>query len=172
MYAERNRRPARTFTEEAYAALFAHRWPGNVRELQNVIERAVLLCKDEKVDAGNLHIDPAFAPPPSSAVLQPAVQPTMPAPPSPQSAPTNASTPAMAQRDLLDLCRAIINTPLPQLDGESMDMFALLEGPLVTAALERTKGNKQAAANLLGIYRPRLYSIIRKHGLREEGKEA
>jgi DNA-binding NtrC family response regulator len=36
---------ARTFSEEALAALQRFRWPGNVRELQNVIERAVLLGK-------------------------------------------------------------------------------------------------------------------------------
>ena len=28
-------------------------------------------------------------------------------------------------------------------------------------------GNKQAAANMLGIYRPRLYSMIKKHDLKE-----
>ena len=36
---------ARSFSEEALAALQGFRWPGNVRELQNVIERAVLLGK-------------------------------------------------------------------------------------------------------------------------------
>ncbi|HEV8486046.1 MAG TPA: helix-turn-helix domain-containing protein [Blastocatellia bacterium] len=39
---------------------------------------------------------------------------------------------------------------------------------MVGAALSRTKGNKQAAANLLGVYRPRLYSMIKKHNLLSE----
>jgi DNA-binding NtrC family response regulator len=39
----------RGFADEALAALQRHRWPGNVRELQNVIERAVLLGKTDKV---------------------------------------------------------------------------------------------------------------------------
>jgi len=39
----------RDFTDEAMAALQAYRWPGNVRELQNVIERAVLLGKGDRV---------------------------------------------------------------------------------------------------------------------------
>ena len=31
--------------------LYGYSWPGNVRELRNVIERAVLLCKSETVEA-------------------------------------------------------------------------------------------------------------------------
>lgn len=34
-------------SREAMAALQSHQWPGNIRELQNVIERAVILCKAE-----------------------------------------------------------------------------------------------------------------------------
>ena len=52
-----------------------------------------------------------------------------------------------------------------------MDVFAELERAIVTAALERTKGNKQAAANLLGLYRPRLYSMLRKHNLHSTIRE-
>ncbi|MBI1248615.1 response regulator [bacterium] len=37
------------FSAEAVAALQRYRWPGNVRELQNVIERAVLLSKNEEI---------------------------------------------------------------------------------------------------------------------------
>jgi NtrC-family two-component system response regulator AlgB len=42
------------FTPQASAALTAYGWPGNVRELRNVIERAVILCQDEKVDIRHL----------------------------------------------------------------------------------------------------------------------
>jgi transcriptional regulator of acetoin/glycerol metabolism len=38
---------------------------------------------------------------------------------------------------------------------------------VVKAALDRTKGNKQAAAALLGLYRPRLYSMIKRHNLED-----
>jgi len=38
-----------------------------------------------------------------------------------------------------------------------------IEKQVIMKTLERTGGNKQAAANLLGIYRPRLYSKIRKY---------
>jgi DNA-binding NtrC family response regulator len=38
-----------------------------------------------------------------------------------------------------------------------------IERLVIEKTLQRTGGNKQAAANLLGIYRPRLYSKIRKY---------
>jgi two-component system response regulator HydG len=42
-----------------------------------------------------------------------------------------------------------------------------IEREVIYQTLKRTKGNKQAAANVLGIYRPRLYSKIRKYNLTE-----
>ncbi len=42
------------FTDEAVVALQRHSWPGNVRELQNVVERAVLLGKGDKISLEDL----------------------------------------------------------------------------------------------------------------------
>lgn len=54
--------------------------------------------------------------------------------------------------------RATADTsPLPTLEA--------LERDAITRALERTGGNKRAAAALLGLYRPTLYSKLKKHGL-------
>ena len=46
---EETGKTVRDFTSEALALLQQYRWPGNVRELQNVIERAVLLGKTDRV---------------------------------------------------------------------------------------------------------------------------
>jgi two-component system NtrC family response regulator/two-component system response regulator HydG len=35
-------------------ALLSHDWPGNVRELENVVERAVVLCKSAELTADDL----------------------------------------------------------------------------------------------------------------------
>lgn len=43
-------------TRAAERALSQHRWPGNVRELKNAIERAVLLCRDGRIEAADLAI--------------------------------------------------------------------------------------------------------------------
>lgn len=45
--------------------------------------------------------------------------------------------------------------------------LAELERLAIVRALEHTRGNKRAAAALLGIYRPTLYSKLRKYGIME-----
>jgi transcriptional regulator of acetoin/glycerol metabolism len=57
--------------------------------------------------------------------------------------------------------------PDPKDGNEQKDIFNELESGVVLAALQRTKGNKQAAAQLLGLYRPRLYGMIKRHNLEE-----
>ena len=49
LYCEKNRKDIRSFTSEAMEALLAYHWPGNIRELENAIERAVILCLEEKI---------------------------------------------------------------------------------------------------------------------------
>jgi len=47
-------------SEEAEEVMMRYPWPGNVRELKNVIERAVILCKDRsKITPELLHLGPA-----------------------------------------------------------------------------------------------------------------
>jgi DNA-binding NtrC family response regulator len=42
------------FTDEFLKKLEAYSWPGNIRELKNVIERAVILCDGDELDASLL----------------------------------------------------------------------------------------------------------------------
>lgn len=42
------------FTDVAYAQLLKYVWPGNVRELENIIERAIILCRGNSIDADDL----------------------------------------------------------------------------------------------------------------------
>jgi two-component system response regulator FlrC len=37
--------------------LSQYSWPGNVRELENVVQRALILCENNEIDAGDLMID-------------------------------------------------------------------------------------------------------------------
>jgi NtrC-family two-component system response regulator AlgB len=48
-YGRINHRAFLGFTEEALHALRRYRWPGNVRELSNVVERAAILCRSDRV---------------------------------------------------------------------------------------------------------------------------
>ncbi len=46
--------PAKTFSTDAVDLLVTHTWPGNVRELQNVVERLLVLCKNEVIEPDDL----------------------------------------------------------------------------------------------------------------------
>ncbi|HXD31650.1 MAG TPA: sigma-54 dependent transcriptional regulator [Pyrinomonadaceae bacterium] len=120
MYAKKYDRPITGVSQAAYQRLFAHSWPGNVRELQNVLERAVLLAKGNKIEPFDLPFDNGGLPEGSAA--------------------------------------AAWDVP-PNLTLEDIEKL------VIERTLQRTGGNKQAAANLLGIYRPRLYSKIRKYNI-------
>ncbi len=49
IFAAENERHIEGFTPRAMEALMAYPWPGNVRELQNVVERAVVLCRKDLI---------------------------------------------------------------------------------------------------------------------------
>ena len=87
-----------------------------MRELQNLIERAVLLAKSERIEPSDLPLD--FA---------------------------------KSNNHLYEI-------PV-DLTLEEIEKF------VITKTLQLTLGNKQAAAQRLGIYRPRLYSKIKKYGI-------
>jgi two-component system response regulator HydG len=53
-YSKKNRKDIRNFESEAMEALLAYHWPGNIRELENAIERAVILCLEEKIALSHL----------------------------------------------------------------------------------------------------------------------
>jgi DNA-binding NtrC family response regulator len=58
--------------------------------------------------------------------------------------------------------------PAAAADGDDLSLHgavARLEKELIQKALERAKGNRSAAARLLGIGRPQLYAKLEEHGL-------
>ena len=58
-FAAQANRPLTGFTESAIERITAFDWPGNVRQLQNEVQRAVLLCEGNTVDASDLSISTA-----------------------------------------------------------------------------------------------------------------
>lgn len=53
-YAEKNGKTLRGLTPEARDILLRYDFPGNVRELENIIERAVVLSRDDVIGSGDL----------------------------------------------------------------------------------------------------------------------
>jgi transcriptional regulator of acetoin/glycerol metabolism len=125
---------------EVLEALQRYSWPGNVRELGNVIERMVIFQKRGMLDVAGL--PPAITNP--GAVAAAASSP-------PSSSATGASaTPSQGT----------------QLPAEGVDLRAVvarLEETLIDQALERTGGNRNAAAQLLGLNRTTLVEKLKRN---------
>ncbi len=53
-YAAQNHSAVKGFSKEALATLMEMPWEGNVRELENIIERAIVLARNEEIDLADL----------------------------------------------------------------------------------------------------------------------
>jgi len=166
--------------------LEAHPWPGNVRELENLVERLAVCVDAPVIRVADLpaHLRPgrAFPPPaptataplPFNAVPLAAVPMPHSEAPIPFGAPFPASFAAPAgdaeppPTPLFRLVSSAPDVPSPQLptfDGQSIDLPSLLrhlEQAYIDAALVHTRGNKKAAADLLGLQRTTLVEKLRR----------
>jgi two-component system, NtrC family, response regulator AtoC len=139
-------------TQEALDRLRSYSWPGNVRELENIIERAMILVKSERLDASDLDFGRRGQVPPGGSVPQPVTTrhkteplPTIP-PQSPAAPPAAESQTASGSRPLTERLA----------DEERREIIA---------AVDKSGNNIALAARLLGINRSTLYYRMRKHGL-------
>jgi DNA-binding NtrC family response regulator len=132
------------WTPEAEQALEAREWPGNVRALRNVVERLGVLVQGRPVTATDLE---AYATGPLKAPIEDAVGGSAPA----RDAPS-------------DLMAAPGVAP----GGGTLDL-AQLERQAIRAALAKHPGNRQQAADELGISLATLKRRLKQY--RDEGEE-
>lgn len=118
----------------AERALRAHAFPGNVRELENVLERAHALAAGEELQP----IDLMLPQPEFDLLLEPEPEPG--AQSMPEGADQDAAAPAAPGYVLVD--------GIPDDLGAYLDA---LEREAIRAALAKTRYNRTAAAQLLGI---------------------
>ncbi|MCU0922407.1 MAG: sigma 54-interacting transcriptional regulator, partial [Burkholderiaceae bacterium] len=122
--------PHKSLNADAMELLARHDWPGNIRELRNVLEQATLMTDDFSLGAQHFGALRTKVKPPVEGAREAAAPAVLP----PRAAPE-------------------VWTPLPQ-------AVAALEARSIRQALQRTGGNKLAAARLLGISRATLYQKL------------
>jgi two-component system NtrC family response regulator len=128
-------RRLRGFSPAAMAALMAHEWPGNVRELENRVKRAVVMASGALVEAWDLDLAPR-----------------------PEEAGKGASGLVGAGKDAGPVLKGFSGLKLKE-------ARALVEKELLLAALAKHKGSVAAMAKELGVSRPTLYDLMKRHSL-------
>jgi len=164
IYAQKYNKNVQGFSQTAFSQMLSYNWRGNVRELQHVVERGVLLTKNRSIESLNI---------PSNMVAASNLMPlNIPAPTllaQENNHDAGKFNFTAAENLFEEIGEFIVNNLKEPVDGANQnDIFNSIEYGVVLAALRKTSGNKQAAANLLGLYRPRLYGMIKRHNIDEK----
>jgi two-component system response regulator GlrR len=123
----------------ALSALVSHSWPGNVRELENVMEAAVLLCRNGEVALDHL--------PGVGATTVPPLE--------------DATVDLEHSAGRLLAAYTKTDAPSPPALREARDAF---ERAYLDMVLQRSGGNVAVAAKLAGRNRTDFYDLMRRHG--------
>jgi DNA-binding NtrC family response regulator len=132
------RRAVTGFSSAVLRALQAHDWPGNVRQLENTIYRLVIVTAEGLVQPHHIPADLGLELPPHEPV---------------------------AQAPVVEPAQAIGGAARPSLPAEGLELkrvLAEIEADYIDQALERTSGNRNQAARLLGLNRTTLVEKLRK----------
>lgn len=126
-YCKRLGHSSAQISEAAEAALMAHQWPGNIRELENVIHYGLLVCRQGRIQAGDLHLSRLQVPAENSIAF------------------SDGEKPSIESR---------LESLLAELFEEKRNgLYDSLENMLVKTAWNYCHGNQSRAARLLGISR-------------------
>ena len=155
MHFLRNKVSSRTgklfqITRKALDVLTAHDWPGNVRELENAIERGCALCEDGIIRVADLPPAVHHNAPSDGAEELVAVPPT-------DSAPASVMTVAPSA--------GYAPGGLSQPIGMLRDFLREQELSYVNRALAQTGGDKEKAAELLGVSVATIYRKLAEEEL-------
>jgi transcriptional regulator with PAS, ATPase and Fis domain len=130
-----------TVAPEAMDALLAYEWPGNVRELENCVQHMVA------VNAGPLlHLY------------------DLPSPVLNHVANARSQLLGLAAAVGVSAARPAYAPPAVEIDTEPIFPLAQLEQREILRAIRRTRGDRTAAASLLGIGRTTLYRKLKEYG--------
>ena len=141
--AERSGLPAKTIEPGGIEAMQRYRWPGNVRELENLVRRLAALYPQERITA---------------PIVESELGPLVGTGAAPES--ETADLGSSVQRHLSRYFGEYGNGLPPP--GLYQRILREVEAPLISAALDATRGNQIKAAELLGLNRNTLRKKIRE----------
>jgi len=166
------------FTEDAYALLESYSWPGNIRELRNVVERAIILEKGQRIERALL--EPHLGEGPEFERNLPVATHKS----------SDQAEREIIYRALLDIRvaveevrRFLIENRTPRLADAALDPrhepiedartsefrqdYSLdgVEKQQILRALDRFAGNRRKAARALGIGERTLYRKLKEYGI-------
>lgn len=128
-----------TLTIETERKLLEHNWPGNIRELENSIHHALLVCRNQRVAPGDLHLVDMR----SSGIRQEQI-----------SAPAQV---ASGPVDLESALNALFEQNIP-------DLYEHIEETIFRAAYRYCHGNQLQTGRLLNISRNIVRARLEKIG--------
>jgi DNA-binding NtrC family response regulator len=134
--AKRWSKPLVGLTPSAQEILVQAPWEGNVRELRNVIERACLLADTQELSDRDVQ---QALPPETDAASQPA--------------------------SVYYARAAMLGTRSFAVSHDDVSPLSTVERQHIVRALEHSRGNKKAAARVLGVSRRALYRRLERLGL-------
>jgi DNA-binding NtrC family response regulator len=127
-FARQNQKSVPGISEEAMLSLTEYHWPGNIRELENLMERVVVLKREEGI--------------------------------------VELKDIPVKHFKNIRLDRFVANVELPETGLDFNEAVNEFENELILQALQRTSGNKNQAATLLGLNRTTLVEKLKRKGLR------
>jgi len=130
-----------TITPEAIASLQGYTFPGNVRQLENILERAFTLCDQREICSHDIHLERAEKPPSEEEII------------SSLGTPGNSDTSHNSERFDSNLYLSLD------------DFLQDIEKEAIENALAKTRWNRTAAAQKLGISFRSLRYRLKKLGL-------
>jgi two-component system response regulator HydG len=142
-FAKRHGKTIKGMSLAARMKLGSYDWPGNVRQLRNVIESMVVVDCDELLDVDDLPLE--FEPEAAAGVVETA------------GSFETAGSAGVATAPVVDMpagVAAFVGRPLEE-----------VERILITETLKLTGGNREQAAELLGIGERTLYRKIKEYQL-------
>ena len=149
VYSGKLKLSAVTIAPEAQQALLAYEWPGNIRELENVIHFALIVCRDEVIQAEDLKL---------TGISHRHHHERTPAAPAPLAiVPQPSGADGFRQR-----LAALVNS---MIEAEQSDLFDTVEESLVRTAFDSCNRNQVQTARVLGISRNILRTHLKRFGL-------